>query len=395
VRYPLLNYLVDPASGQPFRVVESVRTIPCSAADWTRCTRWCGRYGQTPDQVDPSACEPCLQEEVVEGTLQSEAGAAYPILRGIPRILDDSYLALVEGLPADWVKGHRKPSVSRPSEFESVQIRTVKAFAEEWRYFSENLSDYGPIAQCYFDLLSPKQLAGVTLDAGCGMGRWARHVAGPGDALIAMDLSASVEVAAKTLEGLPNTHVVQSDLHALPFRPDTFDLIYSLGVLHHLPVPEQGLKALVKHLRPDGYLLAYFYYALDNRPRYFHYLLPVVMGLRLVISRLPHRLALWISFVIALALYWPLIQVGNLLRALGFKAAARQVPLHEFYTGKPFRILFNDSVDRFATSVEFRFSRTEIAAMLARVGLSDIRFSDTVPFWKVAAKRKPAPMPPQ
>lgn len=395
MRYPLLNYLVEPASKQPFRVVEPMRTVSCAATGWTRCTRWCGRYGRTPDQVDPSACEPCLQEDVVEGTLRSETGIAYPILRGIPRILNDSYLALVEGLPDDWTSEHCRPPASEPSEFESVQIRTVKAFAEEWRYFSENLSDYGPIAQCYFDLLSSKQLAGVTLDAGCGMGRWARHVAGQGDALIAVDLSASVEVAAKTLEGFPNTHVIQSDLHVLPFRPDTFDLIYSLGVLHHLPVPEEGLRALVRHLRHDGSLLAYFYYALDNRPRYFRYILPVVTALRLIVSRLPHRLARWISFVIALAIYWPLVRIGNLLGALGFEETARQVPLHEFYTGKPFRILFNDSVDRFATSVEFRFSRAQIETMLARVGLSDIRFSDTVPFWKVAAKRQPAPVSPQ
>ncbi len=345
--------------------------------------------------MDPAACEPCLREDLVEGTLQSEGGAAYPVLRGIPRMLDDSYLALVEGLPADWVKQHRCPAVSRPSEFESVQIRTVKAFAEEWQYFSENLSDYGPIAQCYFDLLSPKQLAGATLDAGCGMGRWAHHVAGQGDVLIAVDLSASVEVAARTLEGLPNTHVVQGDLHVLPFRPETFDLIYSLGVLHHLPVPEQGLRALAKHLRPDGYLLAYFYYALDNRPRYFRYILPVVTALRLVISRLPHPLARQVCFAIALFVYWPLIQFGNLLRALGFEQAARQVPLHEFYTGKPFRILFNDSVDRFATSLEFRFSRAAIHDMFSKAGLCETRFSDTVPFWKVAAKRQPAPVPPQ
>ena len=373
--------------------MEPVRTVQCSAAGWTRCVRWCGRYGRTPNQVDPAACESCLREDLVEGTLQSEGGVAYPVLRGIPRTLNDSYLALVEGLPADWVKQYRSQSASRLSEFDSIQIRTVKAFAEEWQYFSENLPDYGPIAQCYFDLFSSKNFAGATLDAGCGMGRWAHHVAGQGDVLIAVDLSASVEVAARTLEGIPNTHVVQADLHALPFRPDTFHLIYSLGVLHHLPVPEQGLKALVRHLRPDGYMLAYFYYALDNRPRYFRYILPVVTALRLVISRLPHRLARRICFAIAIVVYWPLIQVGNLLRALGFKEAARQVPLHEFYTGKPFRILFNDSVDRFATSLEFRFSRAEIRDMFAKVGLYDVRFSDTVPFWKVAAKRPPDPSP--
>lgn len=345
--------------------------------------------------MDPAACEPCLEEDLVEGTLQSEGGKAYPVLRGIPRILDDSYLALVKGFPSDWVKRYRQTAGAKTSEFERIQIRTVTAFAQEWQYFSQHLPEYEPIAQCYFDLLSPKHFTRATLDAGCGMGRWAHHVAGQGEMLIAVDLSASVEVAARTLDGIPNTHVVQGDLRALPFRAETFDLIYSLGVLHHLPAPQQGLQALVRHLRPEGYLLAYFYYALDNRPRYFHALLPFVTALRLVISRLPHPLARRICFVIALVVYWPLVQFGNLLRALGFQQAARQVPLHEFYAGKPFRILFNDSVDRFATSLEFRFSRAEIRDMFAKVGLYDIRFSETVPFWKVAARRQPAPVPPQ
>ena len=45
------------------------------------------------------------------------------------------------------------------------------------------------------------------------------------------------------------------------------------------------------------------------------------------------------------------------------------------------------SLDRFATSLEFRFSRAEIRDMFAKVGLYDVRFSETVPFWKVVGQR--------
>jgi len=386
-----LDYLVEPGSGRPLRVVETGRSMPCESAGWTRCVRWCGRHGRPADQVASASCDSCLREDLIEGTLQTDKGTAYPVVRGIPRILADAYLALVEGLDPDWPRRYRRTAGGTTSEFERAQLRTVKGFAEEWEYFSQHLPEYEPIARCYFDLLVPKQFAGATLDAGCGMGRWAHHVAGRGEVLLAVDLSASVEVAARTLAGKPNTHVVQADLHALPFRPAAFDLIYSLGVLHHLPKPEAGIRALVGHLRPDGQFLAYFYYALDNRPWYFRYILPVVTALRLVVSRLPHPLARAVCFAIALGVYWPLVQIGNLLRAIGLKDWARQVPLHEFYSGKPFRILFNDSVDRFATAVEFRFSRVQIRAMLEKAGLRDVCFSDTVPFWKVAAKRPPAP----
>lgn len=328
---------------------------------------------------------------MLDGTLQSEAGPAYPLLRGIPRLLDDVYLQLVDDLPAEWVQRYRTSVPQASTDFARQQVKTGKSFAEEWQFFSKNLPDYDEIAKAYFDLLAPEHMAGMTLDAGCGMGRWARHVAGQGRALVAVDLSSAVDVAATSLREAPNAHVIQADIHRLPFRSDTFDLIYSLGVLHHVPKPEAGLRALTVHLKPGGRLLAYFYYALDNRPRHFHLLLPLVTACRALISNLHHRLARWVCYVIAVMIYWPLVQIGNLLHAVGLRKIARQIPLYEFYTGKSFGVLFNDSVDRFATSLEFRFSRDEIRSMCARIGLRDIRFSDTTPFWKVAAVKPSSP----
>ena len=48
-----------------------------------------------------------------------------------------------------------------------------------------------------------------------------------------------------------------------------------------------------------------------------------------------------------------------------------------------------DSLDRFGTRLEQRFSRAEIAAMMADAGLEDVRFSERPPFW-VACGRKAA-----
>ena len=350
--------------------------------------RWCGRYGLSVKEVDPAACDVCLREELLEGTLQADNGEAYPVVGGIPRILDDLYLVLVEGISSDWLNRHRGHLSNAPTEFERLQLKTVKAFGEEWQYFSKTLKEYEQIAQEYFDLLSPQDFSGTVLDAGCGMGRWAYQAAGRSQVLLAVDLSSAVEVARKTLEGTSNAHVIQADLHRLPFKRETFDLIYSLGVLHHLPDPANGLRCLARHLKPHGSLLTYFYYALDNRPRHFHVILPGVTALRLLVCRLPYRVGRWACFLIASMIYWPLIQCGNLLAALGFAKAARQVPLYEFYSGKSFHILFNDSVDRFATSVEFRFSRDQIRGMFSKAGLDEVVFSDTAPFWKALGCRR-------
>lgn len=387
--------MVEPAGGRNFVVIEAKATSTCDPAGWHRCTRWCGRYGRPPEQVEEGVCLACLGKDLIEGTLQSQDGDTYPVLRGIPRVLGDCYLSLVPGLHGDWLKRHRKNSAATGTDFDRLQIQTATAFGEEWQYFSQNLADYEGSARSYFDLLAPNDFSGMILDAGCGMGRWAYKAGQHARTLLAVDLSSSVDQAAMLLSGLPNTHVVQADLHQLPFRSSTFDLIYSLGVLHHLPDPLTGLDGVVRHLKPGGKFLAYFYYALDNRPWYFHVILWFVTGLRFVISRLPHRVARLICCAIALTVYWPLVQFGNCLCAIGLERAARQVPLYEFYAGKSFRSLFNDSVDRFATRLEFRFTRERIREMFAKVGLLNAQFSNTTPFWKVLGVKAMASGPPR
>jgi hypothetical protein len=46
-----------------------------------------------------------------------------------------------------------------------------------------------------------------------------------------------------------------------------------------------------------------------------------------------------------------------------------------------------DALDRFGTRLEQRFTRAEIEVMMRRAGLTDIRFSETEPYW-VACGRK-------
>ncbi len=49
-------------------------------------------------------------------------------------------------------------------------------------------------------------------------------------------------------------------------RPESFDLVYSLGVLHHLEDPLAGVRALAKLVRPGGELRLYVYRTLEDEP---------------------------------------------------------------------------------------------------------------------------------
>ncbi len=95
------------------------------------------------------------------------------------------------------------------------------------------------------------------LIAGCGTGRHSTETAShyAGAHVLAIDLSASSLAYAmrKSLElGQPHIEYAQADILLLASLERRFDLIESVGVLHHLDDPEKGWRALLSLLRPGG-----------------------------------------------------------------------------------------------------------------------------------------------
>ncbi len=108
------------------------------------------------------------------------------------------------------------------------------------------------------------------LVAGCGTGRHSILTAQRfrGIRLLAIDLSlSSISYAKrKTLElGITNIEYAQADILKLSELPRTFDIIESVGVLHHLADPFAGWRALLSLLRPGGFMCLGFYSELARR----------------------------------------------------------------------------------------------------------------------------------
>lgn len=98
------------------------------------------------------------------------------------------------------------------------------------------------------------------LDAGCGAGRFAEVALSTGANVVALDYSSAVNACYANLKRHPNLHVVQGDIYALPFAPETFDFVYSLGVLQHTPDVGAAFAALPPMVRPGGALCADYYW---------------------------------------------------------------------------------------------------------------------------------------
>lgn len=147
------------------------------------------------------------------------------------------------------------------------------SFGYQWRRFQKTQLDRADRNLSERDFarktgLRPEDLKGkLVLDVGCGMGRFAEVVTRWGARVVGIDLSAAAEVAAKNLSDREFV-AFQADVFSLPFAPETFDCIYSMGVLHHTPDCEKAVKVLPQYLKPGGTLAIWLYSGYNNWYRF-------------------------------------------------------------------------------------------------------------------------------
>jgi SAM-dependent methyltransferase len=205
------------------------------------------------------------------------------------------------------------------------------------------------------------------LDAGCGNGRFAYYAAKYGAEVWAIDLGPAVEVARRNTEAR-NVHVVQADLHDPPFELESFDFIYSIGVLHHLPNPEAAFQNLLRFLKPGGAVQIYLYWKAERRPIKAAMLSGISAARRLT-TRLPHGIVHALAYPMAAIAFVFFVWPYRLLRRVpGLNRMAEEIPLKQ-YANLPFRVCVNDQLDRFSAPIENRYTRADVQNWLVRASL--------------------------
>lgn len=92
------------------------------------------------------------------------------------------------------------------------------------------------------------------LEIGCGLGSMALLWAREGGNITAVDLSPfSVELTRRRFEifNIPG-RLMEEDANNLTFEDNSFDYVYSWGVLHHSPDIERSISELFRVLKPAG-----------------------------------------------------------------------------------------------------------------------------------------------
>jgi ubiquinone/menaquinone biosynthesis C-methylase UbiE len=265
-----------------------------------------------------------------------------------------------------------------------IEREVIKDFGNEWERFKQDeltkeQLDYQ--FNWYFNIIDWEKIPkdAKCFDMGCGSGRWAKKVAKKVGELTCIDASdKALESAKYNLKDLDNCKFYKASFENIPLEDNSMDFGYSLGVLHHIKHTEKGIKECVNKLKTGAPFLIYLYYSLDNKPFWYKLIWKFSNIFRYIISNSPFKLKTFLSDIIATFLYYPLAKFSLFLEGLGINV--KNFPLSA-YRRTSFYSMRTDSLDRFGTKLEKRFSRGEITKMLLDANLEDIVFSDSHPYW--------------
>lgn len=336
----------------------------------------------------------CKQtNEVAEGLLRCPCGRIYPIVDTIPRVLDDAFTLFPEfsrryaDRLAHVPLTTKTVGTARAAGMNANTIRrTRESFGYQWTLFSEMVIDFRENFLYYIQPLNESFFPGkVGLDIGCGFGRHIYNAAEFGAEMVGVDVSIAIDASRRNTQHLANVHLVQADLYHLPFREGSFDFVYSIGVLHHLPDPEAGFQCLIPLLKHGGAVFIWVY----SKSR------PVVNLLiehtRAITKQLPARAQKAISLGAALVDWAGFIvpyRIASALPILGFLVREMAFPRLKLYSSYPFQVVWADWFDRLAAPVRFYYDWQELDGWLDRAKLNRKLIGATGLFgWRVYGER--------
>lgn len=285
-------------------------------------------------------CQASLELESVEeesgqirtGFLHcSEKGCKYPITNFVPRFIDsDKYV-----------------------DSFSVQRQYTRRYFDWFKKDRQGHALFTPTTGFKEEDLKE----GITLEAGCGYGRFLDVVDKMGGEVVGFDLSTdSIELAQDFVGLRENVHLVQGDANNPPFRKEVFDRIYSIGVLHHTPDTKAAFSSLVPFLKKGGDIAIWVYapetVAAQNR------WLPVT-------NKLPPKVLFAWCVVNELLFFWI-----RKLPGIGWRFA--NIVPGSVKAHFPFWIRVISNYDGLSPKYAFTHTPEEVKQWFVEVGLKDI-----------------------
>lgn len=240
---------------------------------------------------------------------------------------------------------------SKPS---TQDERTASAFATSWNNLP--LDSIYSFEQ-FTDWMAPIKAEDVedrnVLELGCGNGSLLVHLQkwSP-TSITGVDLGDSVQSAQSNLKKTNhlNYEIIQADLTTFS-RPQKYDVVYSIGVLHHLESPSLGFESIVRNTLPGGKFHCWVY-AHEGNSQIIRFVDP----LRKLTSKLPWYVNKYlVSTPLALLFYF----YTHFIKLMRIKKA----PLYEYchwISKRNFNFFRHVVFDQLVSPVTHYISKTTI-----------------------------------
>lgn len=276
-------------------------------------------------------------EVIVGHLLCRDCGKGYPIVQGVPRFVSADAYASSFGYQWNRFRTVQLDSMNGTNESETSLEATTGWKGEDYRNR-------------------------LVLDAGVGAGRFAEIVVRKGGEVVGIDLTTAIDAAYANIGRHERVHLIQADIFAMPFRKETFDLAYAIGVLHHTPDPRTAFERVARTVKKGGGFAVFLYAAYG--PGYHGSDL-----IRKVTTRLPSNLTLGLAAVsIPLCYLYRIPVLGNLLHLL------IPISLHPNW-----RWRWLDTFDWYTPAYQWKFLYPEVIRWFRASGFLDITaFDDPV-----------------
>jgi len=289
---------------------------------------------------------------VKKGVLRSACGQSFPVIDYIPRFVKTELYAQSFGI--EWNLFPRT-QLDRPNDGDEKRIIYN---LKEVRLGEESRESF--ILKTGIEL---SDLEGkLVLDAGCGMGRFSDVCAKAGARVVGVDLSQAVEAAFDNVGFEPNVSIVQADIFNLPFKKGRFDIVFSIGVLHHTPDTRRAFLSLVPFLKPGGRISIWVYAKPKWRGSVIPYRYVFSDMIRLVTTRLSEEKLLKLCEMRArIAPIGDIPIVGKVLRLV---CPTSNHPNFEW------RVM--DTLDWYSPKYQWKHTEEEVVAWFREAGLTNI-----------------------